>query len=115
MSRLPSSSSAPPIDRAALEQVAATLAGPRLRRNVPLAPYTTFKIGGPADLLFEAESADALANAIVTARDAEVPFFVLGLGANVLLADKGVRGLVIRNVASHHRFGDDGRLWVESG
>ena len=40
---------------------------------------------------------------------------MLGLGANVLIADKGVRGLVIRNTASHFTFGEDGRLWVESG
>jgi UDP-N-acetylmuramate dehydrogenase len=115
MSKLPSSSSAPAIPAAALETVAAALAGDRLDRNTPLAPYTTFKIGGPADLLYEADSADALAHAIVTARRAEVPYFVLGLGANILVADKGVRGLVIRNTASHFTFGDDGRLWVESG
>ena len=118
MSTLPSeslSSSASPIPSAALERVASALAGARLKRDEPLAPYTTFKIGGPADLFFEAESADALATAILTARDAGVPYFVLGLGANVLIADKGVRGLVIRNVASHFRFGDDGLLWVESG
>jgi UDP-N-acetylmuramate dehydrogenase len=102
-------------DPAALERVAASLAGPRLKRHEPLAPYTTFKIGGPADLFFEADSADALADAIVTAREAQVPYFVLGLGANILVADKGVRGLVIRNVASHFTFGEDGRLWVESG
>src|SRR6185436_2143641 len=99
----------------ALERVAASLAGPRLKRHEPLAPYTTFKIGGPADLFFEADSADALADAIVTAREAQVPYFVLGLGANILVADKGVRGLVIRNVASHFTFGEDGLLWVESG
>jgi UDP-N-acetylmuramate dehydrogenase len=115
MSKLPSATPALAIPATALETVAAALAGDRLRYNVPLRPYTTFKIGGPADLLYEADSADALADAIVTARRAEVPFFVLGLGANVLIADKGVRGLVIRNVASHHQFGDDGRLWVESG
>src|SRR3954453_18007253 len=118
MSNLPSSSSAasaPPIDAAALERVANALAGPRLKRHEPLAPYTTFKIGGPADLYFEAETGDALAAAILTAREAQVPYFVLGLGANVLIADKGVRGLVIRNVASHFDFHDDGRLWVESG
>ena len=115
MSKLPAPSSAPAIALAALESVANTLAGDRLKRNEPLAPYTTFKIGGPADLLYEADSADALANAIVTARRAEVPYFVLGLGANVLIADKGFRGLVIRNGASHFTFGDDGRLWVESG
>ena len=118
MSKLPSASSAAPIaaiEPAALERVASALASPRLKRNEPLAPYTTFKIGGPADLFFEADSADALASAILTARDAEVPYFVLGLGANVLIGDKGVRGLVIRNVSSHFKFGDDGLLWVESG
>ncbi|MEP6992780.1 MAG: UDP-N-acetylmuramate dehydrogenase [bacterium] len=115
MSKLPSPSVAPPIPAAALEYVAAELGGAHLARQEPLAPYTTFKIGGPADLLYEADSADALATAILTARRAEVPYFVLGLGANVLIADKGVRGLVIRNTASHCTFGDDGRLWVESG
>ena len=115
MSRLPTPSTAVAVHPAALEEVASALAGDHLRRNHPLAPYTTFKIGGPADLLYEAESADALADAILTARRAEVPYFVLGLGANVLIADRGFRGLVIRNRASRHTFGDDGRLWVESG
>jgi UDP-N-acetylmuramate dehydrogenase len=115
MAKIPSPSTAPPIDRDALERVASALHGSKLKRNVPLAPYTTFKIGGPADLLFEADTADALADAIVTARQAQVPYFVLGLGANVLIADKGVRGLVIRNVATHTVFHDDGRVWVESG
>jgi len=115
MAKIPSPSSAPPIDRAALEHVAAELHGPKLRRHVPLDSYTTFKIGGPADLLYEADTADALAHAILTARQAEVPYFVLGLGANVLISDKGVRGLVIRNVATHTVFHDDGRVWVESG
>ena len=86
-----------------------------LRRNVALGPYTTFKIGGPADLFYEATSADDLAGAITAAREAQVPYFVLGLGANILVGDRGFRGLVIRNVARHHRFDDDGRLWTESG
>ena len=115
MAKIPSPSTASPIDRDALERVAAALHGSKLRRNVPLAPYTTFKIGGPADLLFEADTADALATAILTARQQQVPYFVLGLGANVLIADKGIRGLVIRNVATHTVFHDDGRVWVESG
>ena len=115
MSKLPVPSSATPIPANALERVASVLTGTSLTRGEPLAPYTTFKIGGPADLLYTADTADALAHAILTAREAEVPYFVLGLGANVLIADKGVRGLVIRNAASHYSFGDDGRLWVESG
>ena len=116
MSKLPTSDAATaPVSPAALAAVASALAGEQLRSGIPLAPYTTFKIGGPADLLYEARSANDLAAAILTARRAEVPYFVLGLGANVLVADKGIRGLVIRNAASHFNFGDDGRLWVESG
>ena len=90
----------------------------RVRRNEPLAPYTTFKIGGPADLFFEATSADALANAVLAARETGVPYFVLGLGANILIGDRGFRGLVIRNTARAHEFRDDGdecQLWTESG
>ena len=115
MSRLPVRSAAAAIPAHSLQRVASALAGDSLTRDEPLAPYTTFKIGGPADLLYTAHSADALAHAILTAREAEVPYFVLGLGANVLIADGGVRGLVIRNAASHFSFSDDGRLWVESG
>ena len=44
-----------------------------------------------------------------------MPYFVLGLGANILVGDRGFRGLVIRNVARHARFGEDGTLWAESG
>lgn len=87
----------------------------RLRRAEPLAPYTTFKIGGPADLFYTAESADDLAAAVTAARQLDIPWFVLGLGANILIGDRGFRGLVIRNSAKHFKFPDDGRLWVESG
>lgn len=87
----------------------------RLRRAEPLAPYATFKIGGPADLFYTAESADDLADAVTTARELDLPWFVLGLGANILIGDKGFRGLVIRNSAKHFKFQNDGRLWVESG
>jgi len=87
----------------------------RLKQNEPLGPYTTFRIGGPADLFYDATSADDLANAVIAAREGRVPFFVLGLGANILIGDHGFRGLVIRNVARHTRFGEDGRVWCESG
>ncbi|HXT18113.1 MAG TPA: UDP-N-acetylmuramate dehydrogenase [Gemmatimonadaceae bacterium] len=102
----------------AIERVAAELDARHTRRAEPLAPYTTFKIGGPADLFFEATSADALANAVLAARRNEVPYFVLGLGANVLMGDRGFRGLIIRNTAKAHEFREEGdvcRLWTESG
>ena len=87
----------------------------RLKRDEPLAPYTTFRIGGPADLFYDAMSADDLANAVTAARRSGMPHFVLGLGANILVGDRGFRGLVIRNVAHDMRFADDGRVWCESG
>jgi len=87
----------------------------RVARNVALAPHTTFKIGGPADLFYEARSADELANAVRVARALDVNHFVLGLGANVLVADRGFRGLIIRNAAGAFTFSADGRLQAESG
>lgn len=108
-------------DPQATERLAARLNeldADRLRRNERLAPLTTFKIGGPADLLFEATSADTLANAVLAARELDVPYFVLGLGANVLIGDRGFRGLVIRNTSRHHEFREEGdvcHLWTESG
>jgi UDP-N-acetylmuramate dehydrogenase len=86
-----------------------------LRTGISLAPYTTFRIGGPADVLYDATSAEELANAVSLAREVEVPYFVLGLGANILVGDLGFRGVVIRNMARAHRFLDDTRLWCESG
>lgn len=90
------------------------LDGSRLRRDVPLAPYTTFRIGGPADLVYDATTADDLANAVVLARSTGTPHFVLGLGANILIGDQGFRGVVIRNVATAFRF-DGTCLRAESG
>lgn len=68
----------------------------RVRRNVPLAPMTTFKVGGPADLLVETHSGDEITRAVKLAHAAGVKVTMLGGGSNVLIADAGIRGLVIR-------------------
>ena len=101
------------IDR--YEKLAARLNGSQLTRDELLAPYTTFRIGGPADLLYSTQTADDLAAAVLAARELQVPYFVLGLGANILVGDHGFRGLVIRNRACHFSFSDTGVLRVESG
>jgi UDP-N-acetylmuramate dehydrogenase len=75
----------------------------RLETDVALAPYTTFRIGGPADLLYRARTPDELAGAVTAARELGVPHFLLGLGANILVADAGFRGLVIRSEVERHR------------
>jgi UDP-N-acetylenolpyruvoylglucosamine reductase len=69
----------------------------RIKQNEPLARYTTFKIGGPADLFYEAQTAQELIDVIKAAREFEIPVFVLGGGTNILIGDKGIRGLVVKN------------------
>lgn len=68
----------------------------RIGRLVPLAPLTTFKVGGPADLLFEPRSDAEIVAALRLAADHDVEVAMLGGGSNVLVADAGVRGLVLR-------------------
>ncbi|HEX2188688.1 MAG TPA: UDP-N-acetylmuramate dehydrogenase [Longimicrobiaceae bacterium] len=87
----------------------------RIERDVPLAPYTTFKIGGPADLLYRARTPAELAEAVSAARELEVPFFLLGMGANILVGDGGFRGLVIKNEVEEIEFLDDVRVRAGAG
>lgn len=68
----------------------------RVARNAPLAPLTTFKVGGPADWLIAARGAGDVRRALEIAGGARMPVTVLGGGSNVLVADGGVRGLVIQ-------------------
>jgi UDP-N-acetylmuramate dehydrogenase len=68
----------------------------RVHADAPLAPFTTFKVGGPADAVVETRGSDEMVDAIKIARDQGAPFRVLGGGSNVLIPDAGVRGLVIR-------------------
>ncbi|MDA0329011.1 MAG: UDP-N-acetylmuramate dehydrogenase [Gemmatimonadetes bacterium] len=98
--------------RAELERV---LGEGRIEENVPLAPLTTFRIGGPADLFYRARTPDELADAITCARRLGVPHFLLGRGANVLVGDHGFRGLVIRSEVGGIEFLGHGRVRVGSG
>ena len=70
--------------------------GDRVKRDAPLAPLTTFKVGGPADFLIETQNADEIVQAVKLAHAAGVKVTMLGGGSNVLIADRGIRGLVIR-------------------
>ncbi len=67
-----------------------------MRANVALAPFTTFKVGGSAEWFLETGSADEIQEALRLANESSVPVTVLGGGSNMLVADAGVRGLVIR-------------------
>lgn len=74
--------------------------------NEPLAKYTTVGIGGPADILFTATNKAELTNAIIKARELEIPITILGGGSNVLISDKGIRGLTIRVLENNIQIGD---------
>lgn len=68
----------------------------RVQPGAPLRELTTFKVGGPADWLLETRSSDELLRALRIAHQAGVPVTLLGGGSNVLIADAGIRGLVLR-------------------
>ncbi len=70
--------------------------GERLRDRVPLAPLTSFGVGGPAEWLFEPRTSDEMLQALRLAHAAGISVTLLGGGSNVLVADAGVRGLVVR-------------------
>jgi UDP-N-acetylmuramate dehydrogenase len=70
-----------------------------LESDVPIGPLTTLRVGGPADRLTLASSVEELVAALELARDAGVPAGVLGKGSDLVVADAGIRGLVIRNRA----------------
>jgi len=91
--------------------------GDKVKENVSLAPYTSARIGGPADILITAESADELVRIIKLLQKQEMDYIILGGGSNVLVSDKGVRGVVVLNRAKGVRFhnGDEPSVTVESG
>ncbi len=67
----------------------------RVRRDAPLAPLTTFRVGGPADCLVEVRNSRELAAALDLAAELGAAATVLGGGSNVLVSDAGVRGVVV--------------------
>src|SRR5271155_3157469 len=79
-----------------LEQELRARFGARLRTGAPLAELTSFRIGGPADALLAVESEDELRVAMAAAWCERIPAFFLGAGTNLLVSDRGVRGLVVR-------------------
>ncbi len=89
--------------------------GAALKRDELLARYTVARLGGPADALLIATSADDLMDAVTLAHQAGVRWIVLGSGANVLAADAGYRGVVIINHAKGVEIGSTGRVVAESG
>jgi UDP-N-acetylmuramate dehydrogenase len=76
--------------------LSAALPGLVVEPQVPLAPFTTFKVGGPAEWLVQPTSGAQVAVALQVAHAHGVAVTLLGGGSNVLIADRGIRGLVLR-------------------
>jgi UDP-N-acetylmuramate dehydrogenase len=97
-----------------------------LQRDAPLAPRTAVRVGGPADLLVRPADPDALGELLRAVRELGVPLAILGGGANTLVADAGVRGVVLRlpqDLAAESAAGEilvlgagapTSRLWVRA-
>lgn len=75
----------------------------RVVLDEPLSRYSSFKLGGPCDLMYKAKTADELAEAVSLAIDYQIPLFILGGGTNLLIADSGFRGLVVKNETARIR------------
>lgn len=98
-----------------LDALAAAL-GAQVRRDEPLAHYTSMRVGGPADLLLVCESVEEILRAIGLANRYGVEWRLLGGGCNVLVSDDGVSGLVIINRAAHTKLDPvSGAVWAEAG
>lgn len=85
-----------------------------IRENVPLAPLTTFQIGGSARYFVEVSTESEIRDALGWARENERPFYVIAGGSNLLLPDAALEGLVIRVIGENYSFTDEG-LQAEAG
>jgi UDP-N-acetylmuramate dehydrogenase len=86
-----------------------------VEENVPLAPFTTFRIGGNADLFLRARTPETLREAIHATRAHGIPSFLMGKGANILVADSGFRGLVIKSEVGGQQFLGGARVRAGAG
>jgi UDP-N-acetylmuramate dehydrogenase len=101
-------------DRAVLREQFAE----RVRFDAPLAPYTWWRIGGPADALVDVTSEDELAFVLRRVFKRRLPMFVLGSGSNLLVGDGGIRGIVLRLVGEFATLStrvEDGAVVVQAG
>jgi len=89
--------------------------GHKVLVNEPMALHTSFRIGGPADLYAVATSAQELVELVSLAREHDIPYLIIGRGTNILVSDRGIRGLVIENKTEGFRFEEDATLRAESG
>lgn len=87
---------------------------PGLEKNVSLKKHTTFKIGGLAKYFIVTNTKDDLVRAVIAARESKTPFFILGHGSNVLMPDRGFKGLIIKNGNKKYKITQN-KIYADSG
>ena len=80
------------------------LFGNRVKTDAHLSRYTSVRVGGPAELFVTVRTVDELETAVNLAYDQRIAYFVLGGGSNILVADEGMKGVVVLNRANSVRF-----------
>ncbi|MFA6254719.1 MAG: UDP-N-acetylmuramate dehydrogenase [Patescibacteria group bacterium] len=85
-----------------------------VKENEPMANHTTFKIGGPAKYFYVAKNSDELLLAVKTAQDLNLPYFILGWGSNLVVADNGFAGLVIKTLSENFEVRGE-EIFAEAG
>ncbi len=92
---------------AKVKELSKILPSADIKLDYPLANITSLKIGGPADILYIPETQKELIDAVKKARELDIPVTLLGGGTNILISDRGLRGLVIKNTLSKFKiFGE---------
>ena len=87
---------------------------PNIQENVSLKKYTTFEIGGPAKYFFIAKNKKEIKEAVKTAKELKLKYFILGGGSNILISDKGFNGLVIKMQNAHYKL-QGKTIYAEAG
>ena len=86
-----------------LTELKAVTAENRIFTDEPMKKHTTFRVGGPADVLIQPKRAE-LASVIRLCREYDIPYQVIGNGSNLLVGDRGIRGAVIEMLSKKMRF-----------
>lgn len=89
----------------------------RILRNEPMKKHTTFRIGGPADVLVKPATITEIEQVLQCCEEQAVPYYVVGNGSNLLVGDEGIRGVVLQlgNDFSEVEVCEDDTIWVQAG
>lgn len=83
-------------ERQILEKLEKIIPKEKIKQNEPMKEHTSFKIGGPAEIFIKVNTIEELKNILSFSKDYEIPFTIIGNGSNLLVLDKGIKGIVIK-------------------